>query len=587
MSLRRPSEKQQHIIDSIRSNKGKFIIRACPGSGKTFTVASLFCGELREWNNRGEGIAVVSFTNVAHQEIHQKIEEIMGSRLSLGYPHFIGTIDSFLNQNIFLPFGCESMEYTSRPKLVGRPHGEWHYLPGIKWSSYFEYINYKIDGSFESIDCRMAGIDSAVEKKNRADIINAKKLVNKSGFATQSDANYFSYRTLANNPKLSKLIATRYPYLLIDEAQDSTEIQMAIIDILIANGLKKIVLVGDPDQAIFEWNNAKPKLFEDKFKNDGWKNFKLDESYRSSANICKFASKFRGGEGFSPSDLCDSKDCSFMPCFKSYEDSKDIQSIKNEFKDICLREKIDFASKATAILYKASTDLPVLNNCEDKDSGKVNKKKKYIDWGKCKLPYTQDLCKAKYLFDYGNFEQSGKLFIDVVSKKKYKKATLNAEQINQIILGYGGKMNLFIKGINVLNELSPISNKKISDWIKENGSYFPGEDLNLFGDNVFDDIFSYGKPQTIDEKLPLYSTIHGVKGRTFDAVLVYLKSKVKDGKNFITYLKDGYLLSDEKMEAMRIVYVAITRPRKILMLAVPKKDIDFWKNYFKSTIPSE
>lgn len=583
MSLKPPSEKQQQIIDNICSNnKGKFIIRACPGSGKTFTVANLFCNEIKNWKDCGKGLAVISFTNVAHQEIRQKAEEIMHGFFSFGYPHFIGTIDSFLNQNVFLPFGSSSMGCKCRPKLVGKPHGEWQYASGIKWSSFFEYIHYKIDGSFENIDCRAAGIGGDIEKKNRVDIFNAKKEVNKMGFATQNDANYFSYKTLVNNFRLAKLLASRYPYLIIDEAQDSTEIQMAIIDILIVNGLEKIVLVGDPDQAIFEWNNAKPKLFEDKIKNGDWKDFKLNESYRSSANICKFASKFRGGENFGPADLCDSKVCSSVPCFRTYKDNDDVKAIKEEFKSICLQEKIEFNSKTTAILYKASTDLSIVNEVESENSANDKKNKKRIDWKKCTLPYTQDLCKAKFLFDNGDFKKSGKLFIAAAAKKKYNNITLESEQIDQCILDNGGEMNIFIKSIVLLNKLSPVNGIKIADWIKENSHLFPNEKNESFGDNTFDDVFAYSKPAMINKDSPLYSTIHGVKGKTFDGVLVYLKSRVKDGKNFTTYLKNGYLLSDEKIEAMRIVYVAITRPRKVLMIAVPQIDIDCWNNYFQN-----
>lgn len=60
------------------------------------------------------------------------------------------------------------------------------------------------------------------------------------------------------------------------------------------------------------------------------------------------------------------------------------------------------------------------------------------------------------------------------------------------------------------------------------------------------------------------SSIHGVKGESYDAVLMYVKSRTG---NTITpkFLMDGRL----DQELMRLAYVAMTRPRRLLMLAMP------------------
>ena len=69
-------------------------------------------------------------------------------------------------------------------------------------------------------------------------------------------------------------------------------------------------------------------------------------------------------------------------------------------------------------------------------------------------------------------------------------------------------------------------------------------------------------------------TIHSVKGETFDAVLLFLRKK--DRKNYTTFINDGNFHENEEM---RNVYVAITRPRKLIMIAVPdEKNKNAWKN---------
>ena len=67
------SDSQREIVFN---KSGKFVVRACPGSGKTFCVGARLARLVHEWKNRHEGIAVLSFTNVAWQEIEKKCNNV-------------------------------------------------------------------------------------------------------------------------------------------------------------------------------------------------------------------------------------------------------------------------------------------------------------------------------------------------------------------------------------------------------------------------------------------------------------------------------------------------------------------------------
>lgn len=60
----------------------------------------------------------------------------------------------------------------------------------------------------------------------------------------------FTFRILDKYPSITQNLVRRFPILIIDEAQDTTELQMAIIDKLSQYGAESIMLIGDPDQAI-------------------------------------------------------------------------------------------------------------------------------------------------------------------------------------------------------------------------------------------------------------------------------------------------------------------------------------------------
>lgn len=67
-------------------------------------------------------------------------------------------------------------------------------------------------------------------------------------------------------------------------------------------------------------------------------------------------------------------------------------------------------------------------------------------------------------------------------------------------------------------------------------------------------------------------TIHKVKGKTFEAVLLILKSGYKTKIN-------EFIKNNDFNEELRNIYVAITRPRKILILATPTDEKE-WRSLF-------
>ena len=70
------------------------------------------------------------------------------------------------------------------------------------------------------------------------------------------------------------------------------------------------------------------------------------------------------------------------------------------------------------------------------------------------------------------------------------------------------------------------------------------------------------------------ASVHGVKGETYDALLLLIESTRG------TTLTPSFLASgDTSKELMRIAYVAMTRPRKLLVVAMPKSRVDLSKRF--------
>ncbi|MDR3163445.1 MAG: UvrD-helicase domain-containing protein [Helicobacteraceae bacterium] len=99
------------------------------------------------------------------------------------------------------------------------------------------------------------------------------------------------YRILKDNPELKNEISRRYQYLMVDEYQDTNELQFQLLRQL-THTHDNLCVVGDDDQSIYGWRGANLQNilgFADIYKNA--KVIKLELNYRSTPNILKAANE--------------------------------------------------------------------------------------------------------------------------------------------------------------------------------------------------------------------------------------------------------------------------------------------------------
>lgn len=98
-----------------------------------------------------------------------------------------------------------------------------------------------------------------------------------------------AYKILSNNPDYLQRLRYRWPYILEDEAQDSSQIQEKLLRLLCGDE-GNWVRVGDPNQAIFEtFTTADPQLLKDFIKEPDVVQIDLKHSGRSSQSIMDLA----------------------------------------------------------------------------------------------------------------------------------------------------------------------------------------------------------------------------------------------------------------------------------------------------------
>src|ERR1700693_3458433 len=73
-------------------------VQAVPGNGKTTLLVAKLALLSRNWRSRAQGVCVISHTNAARHEVERNLLKHPTASGFLSYPHFIGTVTSFLNQ---------------------------------------------------------------------------------------------------------------------------------------------------------------------------------------------------------------------------------------------------------------------------------------------------------------------------------------------------------------------------------------------------------------------------------------------------------------------------------------------------------
>lgn len=564
------TDEQKAFLDA----EGKVALCACPGSGKTFIVGKKLLKYLETWPYAYRGIAVLSFTNVASEEILRQTKELAETKFqNIGFPHFIGTLDSFINTFIFLRFGYLMRENDRRrPKVIYEnfgqllyPKRECHQNGCVSNLNWFHWSDDQLLKNGQPISC---GVPSPKP------CASFKKAMLKKGYATQREVPALSLRLIKKYPEIASEIAYRFPVIMVDEAQDTSREQMKIIELFAEKGVTTIVIVGDPDQAIYEWRNATPEYFKGKLSDTQWDSLYLTANFRSSQYICNATAKFSAVlSGKQPADAKgEHSDYNTKPVLLQVTSKNTKGDVISWFKQLCMSKGINPDGDSVAILTRgriySNTDIPglwqttetrllalatYLWHCASRKEAYVQCEKAlfYMMIGDANGLSAEDMKQAiEKTMEYSIWKQKVILFLSLLPKanselKDWKNALIEK-----------------IEGLKQQGIISISDSRKITDIIKLKTRVKVG---NTFSTEFLDrPLQIYFEKRTTTGTT--FSSVHGVKGESFDATLLMVESN-RGSTITPSLLNTGELDS----ELMRIAYVAMTRPRKLLAVSIPKQ----------------
>ena len=236
----------------IIKNLDNIDIQAFPGSGKTTVLIAKLAILAKKWPYDNIGICVLSHTNVAREEIEDRLGQTELGKKLLSYPHFIGTFHSFCDTFISIPWLRSNgypitlidTEIALRRRWSRLRYGTRSYLENKGKTEYAcEAIRFPV-----SIDIGCSEQSNSYK--------NVKEVVEKShqeGYFTFNEMLSIAEYVLSQHGAISNAIQTRFPILFIDEAQDTSDTQWNLITNAFNNASLSIrQAFGDSNQAIFQ-----------------------------------------------------------------------------------------------------------------------------------------------------------------------------------------------------------------------------------------------------------------------------------------------------------------------------------------------
>ena len=307
-----------------------FRVEAGPGAGKTDFLVNHIKNVLQNSTRMActRKVACITYTNTAVEIILKRLGKGVSDKVE------VSTIHSFLYKNVVKPY-CSFIpaEYELYCKKINghddfyinnkyiREWFESEDFSGLKHPNTekqllsLPVLNQALQNWLLSIKCiykngviefkcdnkKAVGLDKKSNKRVGINahnlkilsekILGLKKIYWRKGKLDHNDVLFFSYVLIDRYPFILDILRAKFPYMFIDEYQDTNPVQSFILD-AIRKKETVVGVIGDKAQSIYAFQGAEPSMF-DLFKVDKDNVFTIGDNHRSTNQIVKFLNDIR------------------------------------------------------------------------------------------------------------------------------------------------------------------------------------------------------------------------------------------------------------------------------------------------------
>ena len=295
----------QQQLQAIETIDGPVLLLAVPGAGKTTVMVSRIASMIYEHGIAPSSILTITFSKAGARDMRRRYEGLFG-QLEKETPLFC-TIHSFCYQVVgsycqatggVAPRLIEARERSAALREIYR-HINQEFLSEDLEEELVSNLSFIKNAMLRQEDVEQNEKQPAEKRvletqiKNLWSIYKAySNFKRDNGLMDFDDMLSYTLTILKKYPQILEYYQDRYPYLCVDEAQDTSKLQHAVIGLL-AQKSQNLFLVGDEDQSIYRFRGACPEsLLEFPKQYPKAKLLKMEENFRSTGEIVEHANRF-------------------------------------------------------------------------------------------------------------------------------------------------------------------------------------------------------------------------------------------------------------------------------------------------------
>ncbi len=277
--------------EAVEHIDGAMLILAGAGSGKTKTLTARLAYLVGEVGIDPANTLTLTFTNKAAAEMRERALKLMPTKVS--YPPLLCTFHKF--GLLFLKFHIEKLGRSNTFVIIDSDDKK-RLLRSIAKELKIDLNLSFIASEISKYKNSLLTPEVVIQKAELSDYKQVAKIyeqyqanIEENNLVDFDDLLMLTYKILDENEALRKETSNRYKYIMVDEYQDTNELQYRLLEHLCSEH-ENICVVGDDDQSIYGWRGANIRNileFADNFKET--KTVKLETNYRSTEPILKAA----------------------------------------------------------------------------------------------------------------------------------------------------------------------------------------------------------------------------------------------------------------------------------------------------------
>lgn len=215
------------------------MLKACPGSGKTRVIISKLSRAIDDVRDTPRAVACITYTNAAVQEIEARLRHHIQPGDDRYYD--ICTIHSFCLNHIFRPFSYLINGYKSGFKVLTPESAEFERHVTAICAQHGRYnLTFKDFDDFTQLRVSLDGkpVGGGIERGALSPAVASAywKRIREAGFIDFANIIYYSLLFLQRRPEILSYISAKFAWILVDEFQDTTDLQVEILSLIAGAG---------------------------------------------------------------------------------------------------------------------------------------------------------------------------------------------------------------------------------------------------------------------------------------------------------------------------------------------------------------